>query len=90
MSRHFLDQGPPGCQYHLLLRVLANTGNVVVGEREFHNMQVLLQSSKEMLEESMKKQIDLWLKHGVVLPSNSPWNFNLLAAVKKGMKIRWW
>ena len=43
-----------------------------------------------LLEESMKKQIDLWLKHGVVLPSNSPWNFNLLAAVKKGMKIRWW
>ena len=42
-----------------------------------------------LLEESMKKQLDLWLKHGVIQPSNSPWNFNLLAAVKKGLKIRW-
>ena len=36
-----------------------------------------------LLEESMKKQLQLWLKHGVIVESNSPWNFNLLAAVKK-------
>ena len=42
-----------------------------------------------LLEESMKKQLDMWKRHGVVKPSSSPWNFNLLAAVKKGMKIRW-
>ena len=36
-----------------------------------------------LLEESMKKQINLWLKHKVIEKSNSPWNFSLLAAISK-------
>jgi hypothetical protein len=38
------------------------------------------------LEEDLKKQIDKWLKHGVIKKSCSPRN---LAAPKKGGAIRW-
>jgi hypothetical protein len=41
------------------------------------------------LKVDMKKQIDKWLKHGVIKKSCSPWNFGLVAAPKKGGAIRW-
>jgi hypothetical protein len=41
------------------------------------------------LEGDLKKQIDMWLKHGVIEKSCSPWNFGLVAAPKKGGAIRW-
>jgi hypothetical protein len=41
------------------------------------------------LEVDLKKQIDKWLKHGVIEKSCSPWNFGLVAAPKKGGAIRW-
>ena len=36
-----------------------------------------------LLEESMKKQLNLWIKHKVIEKSNSPWNFSLVAAISK-------
>ena len=42
-----------------------------------------------LLEDSMKKQLNTWLRHEVIEESNSPWNFSLVAAVKKGGKVRW-
>lgn len=41
------------------------------------------------LEEDLNKQLDKWLKHKVIEPAESPWNFALVAAPKKGNKIRW-
>lgn len=41
------------------------------------------------LEGDLQKQIDTWLKHGVIEKSNSPWNFGLVAAPKKDGRIRW-
>jgi hypothetical protein len=41
------------------------------------------------LEGDLKKQINKWLKHGVIEKSCSPWNFGLVAAPKKGGAIRW-
>jgi hypothetical protein len=41
------------------------------------------------LEGDLKKQIDKWLKHGVIEKSCSPWNFGLVAAPKKGGAICW-
>ena len=44
-----------------------------------------------MLDESLKKQIKKWLKHGVIEPSDSPWNSCLLAVVKASSStdVRW-
>lgn len=42
-----------------------------------------------VLEEDLNKQLDRWLKHRVIEPAESPWNFALVAAPKKGGKIRW-
>jgi hypothetical protein len=41
------------------------------------------------LEGDLRKQIDKWLKHGVIEKSCSPWNFGLVAAPQKGGAIRW-
>ena len=41
------------------------------------------------LEESLKKQIDEWLKHGVIEETSSPWNSALVPVKKKNGKIRW-
>jgi transposase InsO family protein len=41
------------------------------------------------MEANLKEQVDAWKKHDVVEPTNSPWNFALVAAPKKGNKIRW-
>ena len=41
------------------------------------------------LEPDLKKQLDKWLEKEVIEPSDSPWSFNLVAAKKKGGKIRW-
>jgi hypothetical protein len=41
------------------------------------------------LEPSLRAQIDEWVKHDVIEPSNSPWSANLVAAKKKGGKVRW-
>jgi hypothetical protein len=41
------------------------------------------------LEVDLRKQINKWLKHGVIEKSCSPWNFGLVAAPKKGGAIRW-
>jgi hypothetical protein len=40
-------------------------------------------------EVDLKKQIDKWLKHGVIEKSCSPWNLGLVTAPKKGGAIRW-
>ena len=41
------------------------------------------------LEEGLKQQVEDWMKHDVVEPSNSPWSFALVAVKKKNGKIRW-
>ncbi len=41
------------------------------------------------LEPDLRCQLDEWLRHNVIEPANSPWSFNLVAARKKGGKIRW-
>ncbi len=41
------------------------------------------------LEPDLRKQLDLWLDHGVIEPADSPWSSNLVAAKKKGGAIRW-
>jgi hypothetical protein len=41
------------------------------------------------LEPDLRKQSDKWLKNDVIEPANSPWSSNLVAARKKGGKIRW-
>jgi hypothetical protein len=41
------------------------------------------------VELDLKKQIDKWLKHGVIEKSCSPWNLTLVAAPKKGGTICW-
>ena len=41
------------------------------------------------MEEDLFAQVQTWLKHGVIEPSTSPWNFGLVAAPKKNGKIRW-
>ena len=41
------------------------------------------------LEPDLRRQLDEWLRHDVIEPANSPWSFNLVAAKKKGGKIRW-
>ena len=42
-----------------------------------------------ILEEDLRRQLNKWLKEGIVEPSTSPWNFGLVAAKKKGNAIRW-
>ena len=41
------------------------------------------------LEENLRKQIDEWLKHDVIEPSTSPWNFALVPVPKKDKRTRW-
>ncbi len=41
------------------------------------------------LEDSLRKQLEEWLRHGVIETSNSPWSSNLVAARKKDGTIRW-
>jgi hypothetical protein len=41
------------------------------------------------LEVDLRKQIEKWLKQGVIEKSCSPWNFGLVAAPKKGGAICW-
>ncbi len=41
------------------------------------------------LEASLRQQLNEWLNHGVIEPSNSPWSSNLVAAKKKDGSIRW-
>ena len=41
------------------------------------------------LEPALRKQLDAWLEHDVIQPSNSPWNFGLVAAKKKDGRLRW-
>ena len=42
------------------------------------------------LEPQLREQLDEWLKHGVIEPSNSPWNFALFSVPKKQPgKFRW-
>ena len=41
------------------------------------------------LEPDLRRQLDEWLKHDVIEAANSPWSFNLVAAKKKGGKVRW-
>ena len=45
----------------------------------------------EFLEQSLKEQLKKWLKHGVIQPSDSCWNSNLLAVAKKdnASAVRW-
>ena len=42
-----------------------------------------------MYDESLKNQINTWLKEGIIEPSNSPYNFCILPVPKKNGKIRW-
>ena len=41
------------------------------------------------LEDNLRKQIDEWLKHDVIEPSTSPWNFALVPVPKKDKRTRW-
>jgi hypothetical protein len=41
------------------------------------------------LEPDFRRQLDEWLKHGVVEPADSPWSANLVPVKKKGGKIRY-
>ncbi len=41
------------------------------------------------LEPALREQLDEWLKHDVIEPADSLWSSNLVAAKKKGGKIRW-
>ena len=41
------------------------------------------------LEQSLKDQLELWKKQGVIEPTNSAWSFPLLAVPKKNGKVRW-
>ena len=41
------------------------------------------------LEPDLKEQLNKWLGKDVIEPSDSPWSFNLVAAKKKGGRIRW-
>ncbi len=41
------------------------------------------------LEPDLRAQLDTWLDHDIVEPSNSPWSFPLVAAPKKNGSIRW-
>ena len=42
------------------------------------------------MEESLKKQIDKWMSHGVVEEADSPWSFPLVPVPKKTSgEIRW-
>ncbi len=41
------------------------------------------------LKPDLRRQLDEWLRHNVIEPANSPRSLNLLAAKKKGGKIRW-
>ena len=40
-------------------------------------------------EESLKEQIDTWMKEGVIQPSESPWNAPIVPALKKNGDWRW-
>ena len=60
--------------------------NLEPGTRPIHEK---YRPPNPLLEESLKKQLDVWLRHKVIEKSNSPWNFSLVAAIKKGGKIRW-
>ena len=40
-------------------------------------------------QDSLRKQLDDWLEHGVIEPSESPWAAALVPAFKKGGGIRW-
>jgi hypothetical protein len=41
------------------------------------------------LQVDLRKQIDKWLKHGMIEKSRSPWNLGLVATPKKGGAIFW-
>ena len=41
------------------------------------------------LEPNLRTQLDTWLDHDIIEPSNSPWSFSLVAAPKKNGTIRW-
>ncbi len=41
------------------------------------------------LELALREQLDEWLRHDIIEPADSPWTSNLVAAKKKGGKIRW-
>ena len=40
------------------------------------------------LEPDLRRQLDLWLKHDVIEKAHSPWSSNLVAAKKRGGKLR--
>lgn len=41
------------------------------------------------LVDDLRQQLDTWLRHGVIEPSQSPWSSALVAAKKKNGKTRW-
>ena len=59
---------------------------VVPGTEPIHQRH---RPSNPLLDDSLKNQLSTWQRHNVIEPSNSPWNFALVPAVKKGGKIRW-
>ena len=56
---------------------------------EVHPIKCKYRPIPPVLEPALRDQIEEWLKHDVIEPANSPWSFNLVAAKKKGGKIRW-
>ena len=41
-------------------------------------------------EASLRKQLDIWLEHGVIEKANSPWSFAMVSAPKKGTDVLRW
>jgi hypothetical protein len=60
-----------------------------VAEPDQHPINQRFRLVNLLLEVDLKKQIDKWLKHGVIEKSCSLWSFGLVAAPKKGGAIRW-
>ena len=57
---------------------------------DIHPIKCKVRPLNPLLEEDLRKQLEKWLREGIVEPSTSPWSFGLVAARKKGNnKIRW-
>ena len=56
---------------------------------EIHPIKTRNRPLNPVLEADLKVQVDKWLQHDVIEASQSPWNFALVAAPKKGGAIRW-
>ena len=72
----------------------------VIGQTNLMNFQVRLNNSGQVhrdrcrplnpqLKESLREQIDLWLKEGIIEECNSPWASAMVPVSKAGGGVRW-